>query len=97
MLNENLYASLCESEEQVAEYLLQQKLFRRECNDKIKHSIHYNKCFQQMRLCFMSLFHISSLTLHVSGLLRPIIGGILSCCFYATIWFMQCLLTVCVL
>jgi hypothetical protein len=48
-----------------------------------------------MRLCIMSLFHISSLTLHVSDLHRPIIRGILSCC-YATIWFMQCLLTVCV-
>jgi hypothetical protein len=50
-----------------------------------------------MRLCFMSLFPIFSLlTLHVSGLHRPIIGGIVSCCYYATIWFMQCLLTVCV-
>jgi hypothetical protein len=44
-------------------------------------------------LVFLYLFHISSLSLHVSGLLRPIIRSILSCC-YATIWFMQCLLTV---
>jgi hypothetical protein len=46
--------------------------------------------------CCMSLFHISLLTLHVSGLHRPIIRGISSCCLYATIWFMQCLLIVCV-
>jgi hypothetical protein len=46
--------------------------------------------------CFMSLFHISLLTLHVLGLHRPIIGGISSCCLYATIRFMQFLLIVCV-
>jgi hypothetical protein len=53
--------------------------------DSTERSTH--KCFQHMWLCFMSLFHISSFTLHVSGLHRPIIGGILICCFYATIWF----------
>ena len=38
--------------------------------------------------CIYSLFLVFSL--HVSGLHGPIIRGILSCCFYATIWFMQC-------
>jgi hypothetical protein len=46
--------------------------------------------------CFMSLFHISLLILHVSGLHRLIITGISSCCLYATIWFVQCLFIVCV-
>jgi hypothetical protein len=44
--------------------------------------------------CFMSLFHIFLLTVHVLGLHKPIIRGISSCCLYATIWFMQCLLIV---
>ena len=51
----------------------------------------YNKNYQQMRLLyhvFISFF--SSFSLHVSGLHGPIIRGISSCCFYATIWFMQC-------
>jgi hypothetical protein len=46
--------------------------------------------------CFMSLFHISLLTLHASGLHRPIIRGISSSFLYTTVWFMQCLLIVCV-
>ena len=37
---------------------------------------------------FISFFLVFSL--HVSGLHGPIIRGISSCCFYATIWFMQC-------
>ena len=37
---------------------------------------------------FISLFLVFSL--HVSGFHGPIIRGISSCCFYATIWFMQC-------
>ena len=51
-------------------------------------SICYNKNYQQMRLfvlCLYFLFLVFSL--HVSGLHGPIIW---SCCFYATIWFMQC-------
>ena len=51
----------------------------------------YNKNYQQMRLfvlCLYFLFLVFSL--HVSGLHGPIIRGISSCCFYATIWFMQC-------
>jgi len=51
----------------------------------------YNKNYQQMRLfvlCLYFLFLVFSL--HVSGFLGPIIGGISNCCFYATIWFMQC-------
>jgi len=46
----------------------------------------YNKNYQQMRLfvlCLYFLFLVFSL--HVSGLHRPIIRGISSCCFYATI------------
>ena len=39
-------------------------------------------------LCLYFLFLV--LSLHVSGLHGPIIMGITSCCFYATIWFMQC-------
>jgi len=39
-------------------------------------------------LCLYFLFLV--LSLHVSGLHGPIIRGISSCCFYATIWFMQC-------
>ena len=39
-------------------------------------------------LCLYFLFLVFSL--HVSGFLEPIIRGISSCCFYATIWFMQC-------
>ena len=49
----------------------------------------YKKNYQQMRLfvlCLYFLFLISSL--HVSGLHGPIIRGISSCCFYATIWFL---------
>ena len=49
----------------------------------------YNKNYQQMRLfvlCLYSLFLVFSL--HVSGLHGPIIRGISSCCFYATIWFL---------
>jgi hypothetical protein len=34
-----------------------------------------------MRLCFMSLFPVFSLTLHVSGLHRPIISGYLELLF----------------
>ena len=37
---------------------------------------------------FISFFLVFSL--HVSGFHGPIIRGISSCCFYATIWFMQC-------
>ena len=51
----------------------------------------YNKNYQQMRLfvlCLYFLFLVFSL--HVSGFHEPIIKGISSCCFYATIWFMQC-------
>ena len=51
----------------------------------------YNKNYQQMRLfvlCLYFLFLVFSL--HVSGLHGSIIRGISSCCFYATIWFMQC-------
>ena len=51
----------------------------------------YNKNYQQMRLfvlCLYFLFLVFSL--HVSGFYEPIIRGISSCCFYATIWFMQC-------
>ena len=39
-------------------------------------------------LCLYFLFLVFSL--RVSGLHGPIIRGISSCCFYATIWFMQC-------
>ena len=39
-------------------------------------------------LCLYFLFLVFSL--HVSGLHGPIIRGISSCCFYSTIWFMQC-------
>ena len=39
-------------------------------------------------LCLYFLFLVFSL--YVSGLHGPIIRGISSCCFYATIWFMQC-------
>jgi len=39
-------------------------------------------------LCLYFLFLVFSL--HVSGLHGPIIRVILSCCFYATIWFMHC-------
>ena len=39
-------------------------------------------------LCLYFLFLVFSL--HVSGLHGPIIRGITSCCFYATIWFMHC-------
>jgi len=39
-------------------------------------------------LCLYFLFLVSSL--HVSGLHGPIIRGVTSCCFYVTIWFMQC-------
>jgi len=51
----------------------------------------YNKNYQQMRLfvlCLYFLFLVFSL--HVLGFHEPIIRGISSCCFYATIWFMQC-------
>ena len=51
----------------------------------------YNKNYQQMQLfvlCLYFLFLVFSL--HVSGLHGPIIRGISRCCFYATIWFMQC-------
>ena len=51
----------------------------------------YNKNYQQMRLfvtCLYFLFLVFSP--HVSGFHEPIIRGITSCCFYATIWFMQC-------
>ena len=37
---------------------------------------------------FIPFFLVFSL--QVSGLHGPIIRGISSCCFYATIWFMQC-------
>ena len=44
-----------------------------------------------MRLFVLCLyFHFLVFSLHVSGLPGPIIRGISSCCFYATIWFMQC-------
>jgi hypothetical protein len=43
--------------------------------------------------CFISLCHISCLTLQVSGLLRSIIKGIVSWS-YVSIWYIQCLLTV---
>jgi hypothetical protein len=47
-----------------------------------------------MRLVlYLYFIYLLSPYIYVSGLLRPIIRGILSCC-YATIWFMQCLLTV---
>jgi len=52
-------------------------------------STHYNKNYQQMRLfvlCLYFLFLVFSL--HVSGFHEPIIRGISSCCFYATIWFL---------
>ena len=39
-------------------------------------------------LCLYFLFLVFSL--HVSGFHGPIIRGVSSCCFYATIWFMQC-------
>ena len=39
-------------------------------------------------LCLYFLFLVFSL--HVSGFHELIIRGISSCCFYATIWFMQC-------
>ena len=39
-------------------------------------------------LCLYFLFLVFSL--HVSGFHEAIIRGISSCCFYATIWFMQC-------
>jgi len=51
----------------------------------------YNKNYQQLRLfvlCLYLLFLVFSL--HVSGFHEPIIRSISSCCFYATIWFMQC-------
>ena len=51
----------------------------------------YNKNYQQMQLfvlCLYFLFLVFSL--HVSGFHESIIRGITSCCFYATIWFMQC-------
>jgi len=51
----------------------------------------YNENYQQMRLfvlCLYFLFLVFSL--HVSGFHEPIVRGITSCCFYATIWFMQC-------
>jgi len=50
----------------------------------------YNKNYQQLRLfvlCLYFLFLVFSL--HVSGFHEPIIRGTSSCCFYATIWFMQ--------
>ena len=52
----------------------------------------YNKNYQQMRrfvICLYFLFLV--FPLHVSGFHGPIIRGITSCCFYATIWFL-CLL-----
>ena len=58
---------------------------------KTHRSMCYNKNYQQMRLfvlCLYFLFLVFSL--HVSGLHGPVIRGISSCCFYATIWFMQC-------
>jgi len=62
------------------------------CLKLLEHSVGcYNKYYQQMRLfvlCLYFLFLVFSL--HVSGLHGPIIRGISSCCFYATIWFMQC-------
>ena len=51
----------------------------------------YNKNYQQMRLFVLCLYlFFLVFSLHVSGLRGPIIRGISSCCFYATIWFMQC-------
>ena len=51
----------------------------------------YNKNYQQMLLFVLCLYFLFLvLSLHVSGLHGPIIRGITSCCFYATIWFMQC-------
>jgi hypothetical protein len=47
-----------------------------------------NRCDFFFVLCLYFLFLVFSL--HVSGFHKPIIRGISSCCFYATIWFMQC-------
>jgi len=50
-----------------------------------------NKNYQQMRLFVLCLyFHFLVFSLHVSGFHKPIIRGISSCYFCATIWFMQC-------
>ena len=55
------------------------------------HIMCYNKNYQQMRLFVLCLYFLFLvLSLHVSGLHEPIIRGISGCCFYATIWFMQC-------
>ena len=44
-----------------------------------------------MRLFVLYLYFLFLvISLHVSGLHGPINRGISSCCFYATIWFMQC-------
>ena len=44
-----------------------------------------------MRLFVLCLyFPFLVFSLHVSGLHGPIIRGVTSCCFYATVWFMQC-------
>ena len=42
-----------------------------------------------MQLSVLCLY-LLVFSLHVSGFHEPIIRGISSCCFYATIWFMQC-------
>ena len=44
-----------------------------------------------MRLFVLCLYFLFlAFSLHVLGFHEPIIRGISSCCFYATIWFMQC-------
>jgi len=49
----------------------------------------YNKNYQQMRLFVLCpYFLFLAFSLHVSGLHGPIIRGVSSCCFYATIWFL---------
>ena len=51
----------------------------------------YNKNYQQMRLFVLCHYFLSLVfSLHVSGLHGPIVRGVSSCCFYATIWFLRC-------
>ena len=46
--------------------------------------------------CLFCVFISFIFTLHVSGFHKPIIRGISSCFLYTTIWFIWCLLLICV-
>ena len=57
-------------------------------NEEVRVTIRItNRCYF-LYYVFISFFLVFSL--HVSGFHELIIRGISSCCFYATIWFMQC-------